>query len=179
VWHVPVDDRGQTGLAIAVEIGAAPLLEVLFGLVADARATGSAHGATHDCAGRPTDGTAHDGTGRGTAERTGASTGLVVGTLGGLTGHGTADRADRPADHGAWGPTDGCADCGTAERAGSGAHGLATDLTFSGRIPAVHRSVAIVPFELGVEGIGVGIDPTRVVRSVHLGASWDVLRWGA
>jgi hypothetical protein len=166
-------------LAVRVEIGATPLLEILFCLVADARATGSADGATDDRAGRPTDGAAHDGTGRGTAERTRARAGLVIGALSGLTGHCAADRADRAADHGTRRSTDGCADSGTAECAGSGAHGLAADFTIIGRIPSVHRSIELIPVELGVEGICVGIDPTCVVRSIHSGRLLEGLRWGA
>ncbi len=133
------------GLAIAIEFGATPLLELLFGLVADTGTTGSADGATDDRARRATDGTADHGTGRGTTKRTRAGPGLVIGSLSSLTGDRTADGADRATDDCARGATDGSTDRGATERAGTGAHGLAADLVVFGRI----------------EGISVGIDPTR------------------
>jgi hypothetical protein len=154
---------------IGVEIGAAPLLELLFGLVADAGATGSAHGATDDRTGRSTDGAAHGGTRSGATERTGAGPGLIISSLGGLAGHRPADCADRATDDRSGRATDGRADGGATESTGTGAHGLAADFFVIGRIPAIHRPVHGVSIQIRIERIGVSVDAACVVRSVHAG----------
>jgi hypothetical protein len=156
-------------LVVGVEVWAAPFLELLFGLVAEASATGSAHGTTDDRAGRPTDGAAHDGTGSGATERTCAGPGFIIGSLGGFTGHRSADRADRATDDRSRRSTDGRADGCPAECAGAGAHGLAADFLVIGRIPAIHRPVHGLSVQIRIERICVGIDATCVVRSVHAG----------
>jgi hypothetical protein len=154
---------------IGVEIGAAPLLELLFRLVADAGATGSAHGATDDRARRATDGAAHDGTRSGATERTSAGSGLIIGSLGGLAGHRSADCADRATDDRSRRSTDGRADGCPTESAGTGTHGLGADFLVIGRIPAIHRAVHGLSIQIRIERIGVAIDATCVVGSVHAG----------
>jgi hypothetical protein len=157
---------------VRVDLGPAPFLELLFGLVADGRATGGAHGTTDDRAGRPTDGAADGGTCSGATERASTGSGLVIGALRGLAGHGATDGADRAAHDRARGSTDSSTEGGATERAGTGAHGLTADLLIIDRIPAVHRAIEALSVDIRIEGISVGIDPTCVVRSVHLGASW-------
>jgi hypothetical protein len=159
-------------LASSIDFGAAPL----FGLVANPGATGRAHGAADDRARRTADRAAHHGAGGDTTERTGAGSGLVIASLGGLTRDGTADRADGAADDRTGRPSDGGSDGRSTERTDASADGLATGLFVIGGRPSIHRPIQALTVEVRVERIGVPVDTCGVVRSIHparlLGLVW-------
>jgi hypothetical protein len=150
-------------LAGSIEVLPAPfLLELLFGLVAESGAAGRTHGAADDRAWRTGDRAAHHGACGHAAQRTSAGSGLVIGSLGGLTRDGTADRADGAADDRTGGTSEGGPDGRAAKGTGSGADGLAADLVLVVR----------------VEPIGVPVDTCGVARSIH-GSRLLGLVWGS
>src|SRR6187200_2033245 len=154
----PGRNRDQE-LAVGIEIGPAALLELLFGLIADACATGSADSAADHGTRRPGDGSTDRGACRAATECARAGSGLVV-TLGSLAG-------DRAA-HGARRATDRRADRCARQGAATGPERLGTALVvILDRLAAIHRPIHGVPVEGRIERIDVAVVAPRVV-AVHM-----------
>jgi hypothetical protein len=170
-------------LVVRVEVGSATLLQILLGLVADARTTGGTDGTTDYRTRRSGDRATDDST-RGTAtERAGAGPGLVV-ALGRLTGDRPTDGADRATDdstrRAADGGTDRCPRKGAAARSeclGTVLVGVFVQVA-DGTAPihrAIHGAVHLASIEGRVEWVDVTLEAPRVV-AIHMLAS---LPWGS
>jgi hypothetical protein len=160
----------MTGSAVAIELRASIFLDVLFGLITQARAAGSTDSAADHGTRRSGQGAPGQRAGSTATDRAGAGTGLIV-AFGGLTCHGTPDGTDRAADDGARRPPDGHTDAGPAERSSPGPHGLGAMLVvIVGALrPLLERLFDATPFVQQIVLRARAV--TQIVLSVHRGAS--------
>jgi hypothetical protein len=153
--------------AVGASASAALGLQLFLGLVAGTGATGCADGTTDHRTWWASDRATDQGASGATTERTGAGSTFVV-TFRSLTGNGTADGADRATDHRARRSTDGHPNGGAAERAGTGADGLAAVLVVIVDVDAaIVRVVRVLDASPFVKQVVLRAWIARFVSSIH------------